>query len=193
MKNYIYIFFVLVLGFVSCDGRTSSSKALSESIEDFKAQTSLKELHFIPETAIQKTVDSTLSNGFRVKLKVVTDLDNSVKISSQKDTVNHITTYRNFKFSILVEKEGKLIFSDSFDKSKVNKLLGFSDDLKANEPFYDFHKKSVLKYIELYDKPSLETEVLINIGYAIPQSRLYSEQTLRIKEDGTLDIVYLNY
>ena len=181
--------FLLFTIFISCDGRKSQHQALNESVEKFKKNKSFTYNIFKPETLLKKTIDSTLSNGYRVKIKIDTDITNFVAIINKNNSIQQTTNYRNYKFNITVEKKGKLIFNDSFDKIKTNKLLNFKKDLSQNMPLYNFDKLSVLQYIALRDDAFFENQILIDLIYAIPETDRYIEKTISITDDGSINTI----
>lgn len=179
----------MVLGFTCCEGRKTSHQALSKSIEEFKKNVTLETHVYIPETYMEHELDSTLSSGFRIKIKTYSDMEHSVRFSKIKDTVNYQTHYRNFKFDIHIEKEGQLIYKESFDKLKVNKTFGYRDDFSSASPFYNFSTLAVLKSISLDDENSSNNEVHINLIYAIPETDKSAIHILSISEDGSSNVI----
>ena len=194
MKNLFYIFVILTttIVFTSCDGRKSQRKILSESVEKFNKTNTFEYNVFKPISLLETTVDSMLQNGYRVKIKTYTDTKNSVVITSTNDNRKQKTSYRNYKFDITVEKQGKLIFNDSFDKLKANKLFDFKTNLDKTSRLHDFYKSSVLQYIALRDEPSSKNKILIDVVYAIPETDRYIEKTILIKDDGTINSINSN-
>lgn len=191
MRKLVGLLLLLIIGFTSCEGRKTSQQALSESIEEFKKKVNLETHVYIPGDYMEHEVDSILSNGFRVKIKTYADMERSVRFSIIKDTVNYQTHYRNFKFDIRVEKEGQLIYEETFDKLKVNKTLGYSDDLSSNSPFYNFSSSAVLKSLSLDEENSLTNEIHINLMYAIPETDKFAMHTLSINEDGSSNVIHV--
>lgn len=185
MKNVVLLFIIGFIILASCDGRSSNNKSLSEKIDDtFNIEV------YKPKGFVKRDTDTLLSNGFRVKITTTIDSSKKVTYTKKVNNVNQKTHYNNFKFQISVEKEGKLIYKDSFDKPKANTLFGFRNNFVEESPFYNFDKLSVLKAVEVDDEPSLKNEVLIDFIYAIPETNRYTEQTLFISKDGTINVVH---
>ncbi len=105
MRNLLGLLLIFVIGLMSCEGRKTQKQALSEGIEVFKKEASLEVDLYQPETYAEREVDTLLSNGYRIKIKTSTDMENNVLFTKIKDTVNYQTYYRNYKFKISVEKE----------------------------------------------------------------------------------------
>ena len=109
MRIFLGILLITVLGFTSCEGRISKTQALEKDIKEFQDSVSIQVDVYKPKNYLEREVDTTLSNGFRVKIKTYTDMDNNVLFTKIKDTINYQKYYRNFKFEILVEKSGKYL------------------------------------------------------------------------------------
>ena len=182
---------IIVISFTNCEGRKTKSQALSESIQKFNKTVNFETNTFIPETYLEQEIDTLMSNGYRVKIKTYADMSNAVQFSKIKDTINQQTHYRNFKFDILVEKEGQLIYKESFDKHKANQLFGYRDDYVPDSPLYDFDKLGVLQSIQVDDEPSLKNTVLIDVIYAIPESNRSAIHTLFVNDNGTINMVHV--
>lgn len=188
MRKLLGLFLMLVIVFSSCEGRKTTHHALSESIEAFKEKVSLEVDVFEPETYVEHQVDTLMSNGYRVKIKTYSDMDSSVLYTKIKDTINYQTHYRNYKFSILVEKEGKQVFNKQFNKGLVNEILSYNANSTNGSALYNFDKLAVLKSIEVTDNTALTNVVSIDILYAIPESNRYAIHRLYIDENGKFNV-----
>lgn len=184
MKKVLGLLLLFAIGFTSCEGRKTSRQALSESIEEFKKNINFETSVYIPKTYLEHEVDTLMSNGYRVKIKTYSDMASSVLFTKIKDTINYQTYYRNFKFDISVTKDNKLIYSERFDKQKVNKIFNYNANLVSGSPLYNFDKLAVLKSIQVNDDPSYKNRVLIDILYAIPETDRFASHTLSINENG---------
>ena len=189
MKTLLGLLLIVITGFTSCEGRKSKNQALAEDIEEFKKTVSFAIDIYKPESYFEREVDTLLHNGFRVKIKTYTDLDNSVVLSKIKDTVNYQTHYRNFKFDILVEKNGKQIFKESYNKEKANSVFGYRDDFPSKSPLHNFHTLGVLQSIEVIDESALKNNVLIEVIYAIPTTDRFARHSLFINSKGDMNMV----
>ncbi len=189
MKNLFGLLLILVIGFTSCDGRRNSNQALSESIEEFKKSASIEINVYIPETYLEREVDTILSNGYRIKIKTYADMENGVLFTKIKDTINYQTYYRNYKFDVSVLKDDKLIYSESFDKQRVNKDFDYRANFSSGSLLYNFDKLAVLKSIQVNDESSLKNRVAIDFLYTIPESNRYASHTLFIDEKGKPNII----
>jgi len=188
MRNFVYILLLIALVASSCEGRKTRNQALSEDIEEFKKTVTVEIPVYEPESYIEREVDTLLYNGYRVKINTFSDMENSVLFTKIKDTVNYQTHYRNFKFNILVEKNGKSVYNRLFDKKTINKLFTYDTITKSNIEDDDFDKLGVLKSIELNDDFLNSESVQIDIMYAIPNTNRVSLHTLSINEEGLIHV-----
>ncbi|GGI57293.1 hypothetical protein [Winogradskyella haliclonae] len=194
MKNGLYFILILVIGFTSCEGRKSQRKALTESISSFKKDNTIKINEFIPETYFEHRIDTILSNGFRVKIQTSTDMINQVVFTKTKDNIDYVNNYRNFNFNVTIEKNGKKLFDESFNKQKVNDLFGYSSDIDSEEPIHDFNTLALLKSIHLNEELSVKNDsIYIDIAYAIPNEDYIDWHTLKIDKHGKSNFIQLTY
>lgn len=184
MRNILGLLLILVIAFTSCEGRKTQNQALSESIEEFNKKVTLQVEVYEPETCVEQEVDTLFSNGFHIKIKAYTDMTNSVLFTKIKDTINYQTYYRQFKINVLVEKEGKEIYKQEFNKSMMNTELGYLPNLNSGSPIYNFYKHAVLKSIQIDEELSTEDAVFIDIAYAIPNQDYIDWQKLKIDKSG---------
>lgn len=189
MKHTFGLLLILVIGFTSCEGKKTQGQALSESIEEFKKTVNFETNIYIPETYMEIEVDTLMTNGYRVKIKTYSDMTNSVRFSKIKDTINYQTYYRNFKFEVSVTKDNKLIYSENFDKQKVNSTFNYKPNLGSSSPLYNFDTLAVLKSIQVNDDTFHKNNVAIDILYTIPESDRYASHTLVIDESGNSNII----
>lgn len=191
MKSVLLAFFAIIcIISVSCEGRKTQNQALKESVEEFKKTVNLEVDIYEPENYFEKEIDTLMYNGFRVKIKTYSDMDNSVLLFSKiKDTINYQSHYRNFKFDISVEKDGKLLYSESFDKEKVNQTLGYNTITNSKDPKHDFDKLAILKSIAIDKDLSTSDAILINLAYAIPKKSFIDWHKIRIDKNGKRDFI----
>ncbi|EDP70042.1 hypothetical protein FBALC1_10932 [Flavobacteriales bacterium ALC-1] len=188
MRNLFGLLLILVIGFTSCEGRKTQNQALSESIEEFKKNVSLEVDIYKPEIYVEREVDTLLSNGYRVKIKAYSDMDNNVLFTKIKDTINYQTHYRNYKFSVSVLKDNILIYNESFDKQRVNIDFGYKTNLSSESPLHSFNNLGVLKSIQINEDPTYKNKVVIDILHVIPESDRYASHSLFIDRKGSSNI-----
>jgi hypothetical protein len=188
MKNLLGLFLILVIALTSCEGRKTQSQALSEDIEEFKKEITFEVAIYKPETYMEREVDTLLHNGYSVKIKTYADMDNTVLFTKIKDTINYQTHYRNFKFDILVEKDGQSIYQAHFDKKKINTLLEFDSETKSSNTNHDFENLGILKSIDVNNELPLSDSVKIDIMYAVPETDKMALHSLSIDNKGLLKV-----
>lgn len=189
MKHFFGLLLILAISFTSCDGKKTKNQALSESIEEFKKTVNFETNVYIPESYMEREVDTLLSNGYRVKIKSYSDMTNSVRFSKIKDTINYQTHYRNFKFEVNVTKDEKLIYTEKFDKQKVNKAFNYDANLVSGSGLSDFDTLAVLKSIEVNDDPFYTNMVVIDVLFTIPESDRSASHRIFIDAMGKSNIV----
>ncbi|MDG4715778.1 hypothetical protein [Winogradskyella marincola] len=189
MRNLLSFIIITVIAFTSCEGRITKNQALLKDIEEYKKTVSVQVDVYNPENYTERQVDTLLNNGFRVKIKAYTDMDNSVLFTKIKDTINYQTYYRNFKFDILIEKDNKVIYNKSFDKEKANKVFRFNANLAKGSQLHNFNKLAILNAIQLDDDPSYTNIVAIDVMYAIPDTDKVSYHKILINDKGKANFI----
>lgn len=189
MKKLLGIFIILIISFTSCEGRKTQRQALTEDIEEFNKNAKIEVNVYNPESYVEREVDTLLSNGYRIKIKTYSDMENSVIYTKVKDTINYQTHYRNYKFDILVEKDGKRIYFEHFNKEKMSKELGYSSNLNPEAQIYNFNKQAILKSVELNKTFNSGKAIFIDIAYAIPNTEHIDWHKLRIDEKGNREFI----
>ncbi|WP_299361897.1 hypothetical protein [Winogradskyella sp.] len=186
MRNIFFILLLLVVAITSCDGRKTKSQALLEDIEEFKKEVTAEIPVYQPESYVEREVDTLLHNGYRVSIKTYSDMEESVLFTKIKDTINYHTYYRNFKFNIIIEKNGNRIFDEQFNKKRMNKLLEYNTTTLSE--LRGFDQLSVLKSIELNKNLPNSENIEIDIIYAIPNTDRISFHIMSINEKGIMNI-----
>ncbi|WP_439151168.1 hypothetical protein [Winogradskyella sp.] len=188
MKHILYLFLISVLVFISCEGRKTSHEALLESIEAYDKEVVTEKIVFIPEYYSEREVDTLFQNGYSVQIKTYSDMANSILFTKIEDTINYQTYYRNFKFDIRIERDGKLIFEECFDKKKINLLFRYDTITKSNIEDHEFDKIGILKSIEVNDDAPMADKLKIDVIYAIPETDRTSLHSIIIDKKGRLKV-----
>ncbi|MFC0605830.1 hypothetical protein [Winogradskyella pulchriflava] len=191
MRYFIGLLLLLFIASVSCEGRKSSSQALAEDVEEFIKNVTTEVDIYVPKDYTEREVDTLMNNGYSIKIKTYSDMENSVLFTKIKDTVNYQTYYRNFKFDILVKIDNKVIYDETFDKKRVNKALNLKPNYTSGSSLYNFDKLAVLKSIELNNDPTLNNQVVIDVLYEIPNSNKQALHQLIIDDRGKANFVYI--
>lgn len=136
MKYVVFYVFLFTFTLLSCDGRYKLYKTNQEILKEHKLFESFSEqINYIPESYLETSNDTILSNGYKIKLKSFTDMDNSQLSYYTKDNIQYKNYYRNINTSITILKDNQEIFSktvnkdtiiefdESFNKSIKNKII----------------------------------------------------------------------
>lgn len=119
MRNLLGLFLILVVALTSCEGRTTTNQALSESIEEFKETNTIERITYTPESYTEVTTDTIFNSGFRIKIKFYSDMENQIlKKVNQEDTI-YKKYYREFYAQINISKNGNEIFNKTIDKNFI--------------------------------------------------------------------------
>ncbi len=162
---------------LGCDGRDRVNKSSEEILIENKLLDSFSEnVKYFPETYTEVETDTILSNGFRVKIKTFTDMENNYLDEFRQDTIIHKHFYRDNKATILVTKQG-VIFDQLIDKDF---LLQFEPTLSS------FFEQSVLSGIWLNEEKSFaNSNITVNILYCKPETDWCSFFNLIIEDDSS--------
>jgi hypothetical protein len=111
---YLSLFSLIILGFISCDGRDRLDKTPQEVLQENQLLDSFseKEIRFIPESYAEKTIDTIFINGYEVHVKMYSDMDSHITVESVNETVN----YRDFNLDIEVIRDNETILSLTINK-----------------------------------------------------------------------------
>jgi hypothetical protein len=187
MRIIIGILLILILGFTGCEGRKTKSQALKAAVASFNKKVTIEIPVYKPATYAESSVDTVFSNGYRVKIKTYTDMENSVLFTKIKDTINYQTYYRNFKFNVFVQKKGRLIYNQHFDKHKIHEIL--QSNSTSMLEFEDFNDDlAILKSIELNRNNPNADHIEVDIIYSIPNTNKDALYTMIIFDNGTMNL-----
>ena len=119
MRNSIGLLLILIVGFTSCEGRKTSKSALTESIKEFKISNTIISEKYIPKTYIEVSVDTILSNGFRVITKTFTNMKSNVIRTVKKDSITKNELHRDIESLVTVEFKNQIIFEKTITKDFI--------------------------------------------------------------------------
>lgn len=173
-RTYLFILPILILSFISCDGKDRKTKSNVTILKESKLLDSFSEnITYIPAKEVKMITDTILSNGFNLKIKNQTDTLNNISTSYAKDSIKYITHYRQFISDIKIEKDNKSIFSSTINKAfLINKYKSLIieklnlDNLRFGGAFVndnDPTNESVILSLYL-DNPIIETLFIYNLS-----------------------------
>lgn len=183
MKNLFYIIaFIFSMVFWACtDGQERMHQSPQEILLENKLLDSFSEkaIRFIPEAYVEKTIDTTLSNGKKIVIKTFTDMENGVLKESNANSF----FYRDLKASVLIKNNDTSI-ELTIDKALIKDKDLYCEDLK------EFYNERIIKSISLseYDSLELDKTVLL-IDLCEPQTSFCIQFNLIIENSGDLKLI----
>ena len=158
--------FVIVLAtlFASCDGRYRSYQSNQNNLKQHNLYKSFSEnVVYLPENYSEITSDTLLSNGFYVKIKTFTDMDNSFLNVLKKDAITYKNHYRNLMAIINIYKDNKNIVTTWVTKDS---LLNY--DVSYNM----FLKDKILQgvWLNQYDS-TVSNAAVMDIAFCNPSKK----------------------
>ncbi|MCX7547996.1 hypothetical protein OS188_08520 [Xanthomarina sp. F1114] len=128
--SFLLAFICVGLAFLSCDGRDRVYKSNSEVLKENKLLDSFSEnISYIPETYSEVITDTILNNGFHIKIKTFSHMEQNVLKEFRQDSINYKEYYREFVSEVVITKNSEEIFNKTIDKQFFN---AFKNNLKLN-------------------------------------------------------------
>jgi len=175
----IFAILALALFMLNCDGRTSTSKALKESVKQFNAENTIEFVSHYPETYTETKKDTLLSNGFRIQLKTFSNMHKSISKTMSSNGANYNIKYREFESSIILEYNNVIIFHNTIDKTFLNQSL--PEDLDEN---------LLLKSAWINEEASLFSDIVaIDLEYCKIDSDNCTSFNLRVDKNGNFELL----
>jgi len=179
MKKYIpLILLIFIVVLTSCDGRDKASRTSQQDLIDNKVLDSFSEvIKYLPEEYTEVSTDTILSNGFQVKIKTLSDMQNSVLNEVIIDSIKYKHYYRNYFGELKIYHDKSLILSQKIDKAT------FAETAK------DFHwEDALMGQISLDQENTTTNEVFLDVFYCLVESEICKDFKLIIDQSGTLKI-----
>jgi len=153
-------FFLLL---TSCDGRTSKNEALKSSIENFKENVTLEKHISVPESRFTSSTDTLFATGLRVRVKTQTDESRKIVVTELRDGIHEHRHFKKFIFSLELWKDQQLLINETFDRSRMNKLLTELRPAQSKEHM-------VLYALNLNQEETNERSAALELVYKVPES-----------------------
>ncbi len=174
MQYFTLFLFLCIVSFTSCDGRDRANKSNTENLVESKLSDSFFEIiKYFPETYSEVVTDTILSNGYNVKLKFYSNMNNYVLNDFKIDTIHYKHYYREFKGDLKIIINGKTIFNKTIDKSY------FTEDL--NETFW---QNSIMGNMSLDESQTTNKHLFFNVFFCIPESEICKDYNIIIDTKG---------
>ena len=182
MNKFFILFILIIITFLSCDGRGRKHKTNEDVLKENQLLDSFSEsIKYIPETYTEVETDTILSNGFRVKIKTYTEMQDNVLNEFTIDTIKYKFYYRNYTGKLDVYFNNSPILEETIDKAFLNKA--------KDREFWD---DAIMAGISLDDINSTKKEVSITVLYCIPESEICKEFIIIVDKKGNSKLKELN-
>lgn len=119
----ILLLFLCVVCSTGCEGRISKNEALKKSIADFKSNEVITEVIYHPLEYNEVVTDTILGNGYEVKLKTFTDMNNSILNSYKINLITQNHFYRIVESNLEVKYAENVIFKDTIGNDFIEERL----------------------------------------------------------------------
>jgi hypothetical protein len=124
MKKLLPFLAVLFLiAFTNCDGKDRASKNNKEKIENSDLSSSFFEhVNYFPKKYVEVITDTILSNGFTVRIKTFSDMENKILITKKTDTITQKNYYRNWVSELQVSFKSNVLLIKTIDNSFLQNI-----------------------------------------------------------------------
>ena len=184
MNKLLYLLLVAIT-FVSCDGRQRKHKTNTEVLVENKLLDSFSEkTSFFPETYAEVITDTILSNGYSVRIKTYTNMQNNVLKTFNKNTITYKHFYRTLVSEISVTKNNHIVFKKNIDTTYF----------EQSSPNNKTYKNHITNSIYIDQLKSIESnKVVLVASLAVPNAKNEDLFNIVIDENGVFKIIKKNY
>jgi len=173
--------FLISFTLISCDGRSEIYKSNQEILKAHRLYESFSErINYIPEFYLETTTDTILSNGYKIKIKSYTDMNNSLLNTYTKENIQHKNYYRNINTNITIIKNNQEILS---------KLITKDDLIACDKSLEKMIQNKILQGVWINEYASLiKNKVIINVLFVEPETNKNINYSLEFDAQGKLFI-----
>ena len=165
MKYFTLFLFIIITVFASCDGRNKANKSNIENVANSKLSDSFFEkTEYIPEIYTQIDIDTLLSNGFRIKIIVYSDMESSYLNEFQLDSIKYKHFYRYFNADIKVIKNINEVYSNTINHLILDNFLENTSEHINQYILTDF-------WIELFTS-NMDDKAIVKLFFCKPESEI---------------------
>ncbi len=169
---------LIIIMFSSCGESDRKQKTNEEILKENKLLDSFTEsVKYIPETYSEVETDTILNNGFRVKIKTYTEMQDNVLNEFVIDTIKYRFHYRNYTGKLDIFYNNTSVLKETINKSYLNK--------NKDKTFWD---DAIMAGIYLDEHSSTKEEVIISVLYCIPESEICKEFNIIIDKKGNTSL-----
>lgn len=183
MSKLIYLIPLIIITFLSCDGRDRAYKNNVEILKSNNLFESFSEQSvFIPNQPVEIFTDTILTNGFHVKLKY-NSIDNDFITLSEKSNNNSIinNNYKNFEAKFQIFKNELFIAEKTLNKETF-----------INNNSSAFFEDAIMQFVWIDYENSSENYITLNTSFHIPETEVYKDFIIQIDEFGNIKIREIN-
>ncbi|TCK69103.1 hypothetical protein DFQ05_0617 [Winogradskyella wandonensis] len=175
MRTPILLLCMALIGLTACEGRKTMKRSLSESIKTYTTSHYIEETNYIPEAYREIDIDTTLSNGFNVKIKTFTNMKTYIPKSELKDSITYNKKYRAINSEVVIFHKNKKVFEDIIDKDFL---------ISENNTIKDFALLSNIRGVWLNQYQNYENKVVLDINLCTVESYDCKSMKLSIDKNG---------
>lgn len=187
MRNILILLTLISVAFISCDGRKTHSESLQEAVEAFKDSVGpIEVIKYFPEDYAENVTDTILSNGFRVKIKTYTDMENSYLDAFEGEGTIYKHYYRNYKTDIVILKN---------DKEVLITTVG-NDFMMKNNPSLDesFKEEMMMSGVWIdQSKSNNHANVVLDFSFCKPETDFCYHYEMTVENNGDYHIKEIEY
>lgn len=183
MNKLFCLIFVLLITFLSCDGRDRAYKNNAEVLKNNNLLESFSEQTvFIPNQPVEIFTDTILSNGFHVKL-MYNSIDNDfITLTEESNNNSKINSnYKNFEAKFQVFKNELFVIEKT-----LSKAVFIKHDTSS------FFKDAIMQFVWIDYENSSEYFITLNTSFRIPETDVYKDFSIVIDAFGNIKIREIN-
>lgn len=177
MKYLNFIILLISFAIINCDGRSKIYKSNQEILKEHQLYKEFSEhISYIPESYLETTTDTILSNGYKIKITSYTDMNNSLLNSYTKDSIHHKNYYRNINTHITIIKNNQEILSKLIDKDTM---------IESDKSLEKRIHNKIVQGVWVNEYASLNNNnVIINVLFFDPKTNEKFDYTLEFDANG---------
>lgn len=176
MKHNWYLFILLGLAIMSCDGRKSPNEFLKTAVAEFnKKHPQIETYTFYPKSYTEIKTDTLIGPHFRVIIKNYSLMDKTVEIAKTKQ--HQLQLHRVFESEVLVYNNTKTL---------VNRHLNV-EVFKQIDP-NPFWENATLEHVWVNQDTSNNHALNLEITFIDPKSKAFRHYLMTINQKGQQQI-----
>lgn len=175
LKNIGLLLVIVSLTLINCEGRKTPEQSLKESVEAFKAKTTIEDINYTPERYSEVKIDSTLTNGFSINVKHYTDMKHAFVLTKSKDNRIEKINFRHWISDLKISFNNNIVVNTKVNNSFIKQLSTTQNDFNYS-------------HLEILQEKSTKDSITINLYALKPKSKDYLIYELKVYNDGTIDL-----